>query len=204
MIAHSCRNRRGYENFEGVLKSKVTYISKIDTLSAQQIYGQDSETNTTYLKDGFFLVNSSTDFMSMMLWRYSDTTLYYFNESSGDTLWFDRTNSHPSKILEYKIIQNADTILDYVCDALIILDNKDKVISYYYSPELPLSPEFYVNASNSSKYEIMKLIQSVTLRMRIESRYGIMESEVVKILHEKLDDELFDLPEYSVLKEVHY
>ena len=200
----SCGNIDGNRSFEGILESNVKYTSKIDSLTTEEIFGQSEETNVTYIKDGFYKVNSSTDFMSMMLWRHSDTTLYYFNKSSGDTLWYDRTNSHPSKIIEYKIIQNADTIVNFICNALVILDDKDKVLTYYYSPELALDPEFYINAPNSSQYEIKKLIKSVTLGMKIETSYGIMESEVVKLTHKKLEDKLFELPDYSVMREIKY
>ncbi|MFT6921687.1 MAG: hypothetical protein ACJA1C_000684 [Crocinitomicaceae bacterium] len=200
----SCTTNEEKQNFEGILESKVTYTSKIDSLSATDLFGQSSAKDVTFIKDGFFKVTSSTDFMSMMLWRHLDTTLYYFNKSSGDTLWFDRTNSHPGSIVEHQIIRNADTILNYVCDALVMINDKDKVLTYYYSPELSLNPEFYLNATNSAKYEVMKLIKSVTLRIKIESSYGIVDSEAVKITHKKLDDKLFDLPTHSVLKKSTY
>jgi ABC-type tungstate transport system permease subunit len=200
----ACANKEEKQNFEGVLESKVTYISKIDSLSATELFGQSSAKDVTYVKDGFFKVTSTTDFMSLMLWRHMDTTLYSFNKSSGDTLWFDRTNSHPRSIVEHQIIRNADTILNYVCDALVIINDKDKVLTYYYSPELSLNPEFYLNATNSANYEVMKLIKSVTLRIKIESSYGIVDSEAVKITHTKLDDKLFDIPTHSVLRESVY
>jgi hypothetical protein len=203
-IVVSCSAKKESQNFEGILESKVTYTSKIDSLSAEDIFEQSIAYDETFIKDGFFKVNSSTDFMNMMLWRHSDTTLYYFNKSSGDTLWYDRTNSHSSKIVEHKVILKADTILNYVCDVLVILNDKDVVISYYYSPELSLDPEFYVNATNSSKYEVMKLIKSLILRMKIESQYGIVDSEAIKITHKKLDDKLFELPDHSVIKEIEY
>lgn len=203
-ILESCGSINVKQNFEGVIYSEVTYTSKIESLSAEQIYGQAKSTDVTYIKDGFYKVNSSTDFMNFMLWRHLDTTLYFTHLSSPDTLWYDYTNSHPSEISEFNIIKNSDTILNYVCDALVVLDSKNRVFTYYYSSEFSLDPEYYKNASNSAKYEIMKLCKSVYLRLKMESSYGIVDTKATRINKVTLKDKTFDIPEYKVLKEVKY
>lgn len=192
------------QNFEGVIYSTTTYTSKIDTLSADEIFGQSESSEKMYIKDGFYKVNSSTDFMSLMLWRHIDTALYFFNKESEDTLWYDKTYSHPSGIQEYNIIKNVDTILGYPCDALIILDDKFKTITYYFSPELSLDPEFYKHCQNSSIYEVLKLIQSIKLRLVIESHYAIIDSRVQKVIRKKLPKNIFELPKHSFLLKAEY
>ncbi len=200
----SCSDLKNNQNFEGILESKVTYTSKLDGITAQEIFGKSEETDTTYIKDGFIKSNSNNDLISMRLWRYLDTMSYFFYRSSGDTLWFDRTDSYPYEIMESEIIQNADTILNYVCNALIIHNDRNQALTYYYAPELKLDPEYYVNFSNNSKYEIMKLIKSVYLGWKIESVSGIMEGRTIKLTHQKLDDKLFDIPKHKILKENNY
>lgn len=192
------------QNFEGILYGATTYTSKVDSLSAEDIFGQDFSLDETWIKDGYFKVNSSTDFMSIMLWRSVDTTLYWFTRSTGDTLWYDRTDSHPSHIEDYYFVQDADSVAGYNCDALVILRENGNILTYYYNPELTLEPEYYRNATNSAKYEILQLIKSPYLRLVIESDYGIIDTRTLKVEQKELPDELFDLPEYKLLKKMEY
>lgn len=192
------------QNFEGVILGATTYESKIDSLSAEDLFGQSFSLDETYIKDGFFKVNSSTDFMSMMLWRSVDTTLYWFSKSTGDTLWYDKTYSHPATIEDYYFVEKADSVAGYLCDALVILKENGTISTYYYSPELSLDPEYYRYATNSAKDKVVALIKSVYLKLVIESDYGRIESKALQVKWKELPDEFFALPKYKTLLESKY
>lgn len=192
------------QNFEGVIYGATTYSSKIDSVGAEDLFGERLSLDETYIKDGFFKVNSSTDFMSMMLWRSKDTALYWFNKSSGDTLWFDRTNSHPAQIRDHYFIEKADSVAGYLCDALVVSMDNGNMLTYYYSPELSLDPEYYRFTTNSAKFQIVQLMKSVYLKLVIESSYGIVVSKALEVEWRELPDSFFDLPEHSQLKELKY
>ena len=194
--AVSCGSFKTNKNFEGIIYSETTFTSKIDSISTIDLYGTDHSFDTTFMKDGFYKAISSTDFMETMLWRHSDTTVYFTHSYSPDTLWYNYTNSHPTELIEYE--------LNYRCDKLVVRNNKGQVNSYYFSSELSLDPEFYKNCSNSATNEVQKLIKGVCLKLKMESANGTMISEATKIIKTKLKKNTFDLPEYKVLKELEY
>lgn len=204
LLLTSCASKRSAKNFEGVIYSTAFYSSKIDSLNATELFGQERSEDVLYIKDGYYKAISTTDFMSYSLWRYDDTLVYFLNAQSKDTLWTDRTDSHPGYISKYEIIKNADTILNYACDALIVENDYGHTLTYYYSTQLSLDPEYYVNVKNSAKYDILKLMKSVYLKLKIESNYGTMESVPTRIEQKKLDDKTFELPKHSVMLEAKY
>jgi hypothetical protein len=192
------------QNFEGVIHGVTKYVSKIDSVSAEELFGQKISLDVTYIKDGFFKVKSSTDFMRMMLWRSADTTLYWFNKTSEDTLWYDKTYSHPDEFNDHYIVEKVDSVAGYLCDALVIRRDDGGTMTYYYSSKLALDPEYYKGSTNSAKYDVMKKIKSIYLKLVIDTSYGVVESRAMSVEWKKLPDAFFEVPEDAVLKKAIY
>lgn len=106
------------QNFEGFISYETSYNSKSKNISTKEVFGQETSMETTYFKDGYYLQISTSDFMHYLLWRSEDTTQYFKNKSTSDTIWFEKTNSNPSRIDSFFVEKNADTILGYSCDKL--------------------------------------------------------------------------------------
>lgn len=196
---YSCSNEVPEEYFEGVLYSDVTYSSKIDTITAQEIFGKEYAKEVLYVKSGFFKLNTSPSAVSMMLWRHTDPKIYFFKDQK-DTLWHMPASQNNSPDFKHFFIHGADTILGHICDALVI-DYGATVLTYYYSPEFNLNPELYSDLTYNSKNKVMQLLKSPTLRLKIESAFGVIDSRVTKIEQKKLTDNVFDIPEHKVLLE---
>ncbi|MDD2982925.1 MAG: hypothetical protein PHQ74_06020 [Crocinitomicaceae bacterium] len=191
------------QDFEGIISYKTTYTSKIDGVSATEIFGQEVAYDTTYFKNGFFLNKSSTDFMNYLLWRSEDKKQYFKNKYSADTIWFDQTDSRPSQIDSFLVQKKAETVGGYDCDLLLVYKN-DRLYKYYYNPDFKLDPSYYQQYTNSSKFEIMKIMKSPYLRLHIISPRDEVDMVCTNLEVTKLSDETFAIPKEGNLIKFEY
>jgi hypothetical protein len=187
------------QNFEGIISYHTTYKSNVDDVTAKEMFGQETSSDTTYFKNAFYLNKSTTQFMSFQLWRGVDTMQYFKNISSQDTIWFDRTDSHPTSFDSTHIVLNADTVDGYLCNKLIVYRG-NQTYTYYYNPDFKLDPSQYRHFSNSSKFEIMKLIKSPYLRLKITSPSNGLDMIAVNVNIESLSDTIFEVPDGILTK----
>ncbi len=187
------------QNFQGMITYQTTYESKVDDITTEEMFGQKESSDTTYIKDGFYLSKSSTDFMNYLLWRSKDTMQYFRNKLSKDTVWYDKTNSHPSNFDSTNIEENVDSILGYHCNKLIVYTG-NQTYEYYYNPDFKLEPKCYSQYLNISKYNIMKIMQSPYLRLKVSSPINSMDMIAVNILIESLSDSIFQIPDGELVK----
>jgi hypothetical protein len=187
------------QNFEGIISYNTTYESNVEGVTAKEMFGQESSLDTTYFKNDSYLNKSTTEFMSFQLWRGTDTMQYFKNMSSQDTIWFDRTDSHPSSFDSTHIVLNADTVAGYLCNKLIVYRG-NRTYTYFYNPDFKLDPNHYRHYSNSSKFEIMKLIKSPYLRLKITSPSNGLDMIAVNVNIESLSDTIFEVPDGILTK----
>ncbi|MGM0479681.1 MAG: hypothetical protein ACQERC_10700 [Bacteroidota bacterium] len=187
------------QNFEGIISYETTYESKVQGVSAGELFGQKNSKDTTYFKEGVYLHKVNADQMHYLLWRSVDTMQYFKNRSSQDTIWFDKTNSHPSFIDSTRIEKNADTVAGYECDKLIVY-RENRVYTYFYNSDFKLDPHHYREFSNSAKYEVMKLMKSPTLRLKVSSTTGVMDMIAVNVDVTSLPDSIFKVPDGTLVK----
>lgn len=191
------------QNFEGVISYETTYKSNFDSISTEQLFGQKKSYDTLYFKDGNFLMKSTTDFMSFLLWRSVDTMQYYTNSFSQDTIWSAKTNSNPSVIDSFKVEKQSDTLLGYLCNKLNIY-RESSTYTYYYNPDFKLDYKHYKNFTNAAKDQIMKIMGSPYLRLHVESPLSSMDMICVDIQQKELSDKLFEVPESVVFMKDDY
>ena len=191
------------DSFEGIVRYETTYKSKVEGVLIEDLLGPPSSIDSIYFKDGYYLQKSTTDYMNYLLWRSEDTTQYFRNKASSDTLWFDKTNSHPTVIDSSTIVKKATTILGYKCHKLSVYRG-GSIYTYYYNPNFYLDPEFYKEYTNSSKHQVMTLMKSPYLRLHIEYPGIEMDMIATDIVIEKLSDSIFELPNKGVRSKYDY
>ncbi|MGB0868904.1 MAG: hypothetical protein ACPGSD_04835 [Flavobacteriales bacterium] len=182
------------QNFEGIISYQTSYKSKIEGMSTVEIFGQKTAKDTTYFKDGYSLNISSTDFMHYQLWRSVDTAIYFFHASNPDTIWFDKTYSHPTIYDSMHVDLNVERIEGFSCNKLTVY-LKDKCFEYYYHPNFVLDPKYYQNYWNSSTFEIVKIMKSPYLRLKMSTPNCIIELRAESIEQTQLSDSIFSIPE---------
>ena len=187
------------QNFEGVVAYETTYVSKLEGVSADKIFGQKTSKDTTYFKEGFYLHKANTERMHYLLWRSVDTMQYFKNLASQDTVWFDKTDSHPSFIDSTRVEKNADTVAGYACDKLIVYRG-NQVYTYFYNPDFKLDPKHYIEYTNSARYEVIKIMKSPTLRLTISGPSTFMDMNAINVDIRSLPDSIFEIPNGTLIK----
>jgi hypothetical protein len=72
--------------------------------------------------------------------------------------------------------------------------------TYYYSSMYSLDPEFCKNYTISKKYEIMKIMKSVYLRLEMEYDSLIVNIKAISIKKTQLENDVFNIPRHKILK----
>jgi len=130
------------QDFEGVVTYKMSFSNNKTELSIQQLEERMGSDVKTYFKDGYYLEETNSDFMSYQQYSPKDSTIYYKNNIKSDTIFFNKVNKKTDEEFTYKIEKKTDTILDYVCDKLTVKDQYGTKV-YYYSSKLSLNPDYY-------------------------------------------------------------
>ncbi len=197
LMFHSCRKNN---SFEGVITYENEVISKVDSLSAEEILGEVSTKDILFIKDGFYKLISNSDFLHFMLWRSIDESVYFYHLSDSMVLWHSKTNKISEFQPNFKLKKNVDTILEYPCDELSFIAENGRITKYYFSSQFALEPKFYKNYTHLFKYDIMKLMKSVYLGLTIENDQIISKTRAIKIENIKLEDDIFKVPTNKKIK----
>ncbi len=188
------------QNFEGVITYETTYTSNVDGVSADEMFGQKNSKDTTYFKEGFYLHKANTDRMPYLLWRGVDTLHYFKKTLENDTIWTDKTNSHPAFIDSTSFEKDVEDIAGYSCDKLIVYRN-NRVYEYFFNPDFKIDPEYYKEYTNSARYDVIKLMKSPTLRLKVSSQNGVMDMVATNVDIKSLPDSLFKVPNGHIMKD---
>lgn len=188
------------QDFEGIIEYEINFMPKSTDYSIEFMEKELGKKATTYIKNGFYKELTNSKFMSYQLFRYDKDKIYYKHDISGDTLFFSSTIEKKPYKFEYKIEKKADTVLNIICDRLTYTDNYGTKI-YYYSSEYSLNPKYYKNFTINNKYEILKLMKSVYLKLVMEYDFFNIEIIATDIKRKKLENETFKIPEGKVLTE---
>ena len=186
------------QDFEGEIKYELNYISKSSQYTLEIMQNEFGTETTTYIKNGFYKEITDSKFMSYQLFRYVDNRIYFQHKVKSDTLWYSLTISEQKLDFKYEIHEKSDTILNIVCDKLIYQDEYG-IKTYYYSSDYSLNPELYKDFTYSNKYEILKLMKSVYLKLVMEYEPFIVEITATDIKRKVLNDKVFDLPKHTIL-----
>lgn len=188
------------QDFEGIIKYEYNYQPKTNEFSAEFLKKELGGNVISYVKNGFLKQISESEFMSLELYRYKDSKVYFMNGTETDTLRFMDIKKKENISYKHEIVKNADTILNIVCDKLIYIDKYGKK-EYYYSSKLSLNPKYYTNFNYSNQNEILKLTKAVSLKVVSNYNMFVVEKIAVDIKKVRLEDDTFNLPKHSVLKQ---
>lgn len=185
------------QDFEGIIEYDISYSNNKTSLSVKSLEEKLGKYVTSYLKNGYYLELTDSEFMSYQLYSYKDNMIYYKNDIKSDTIFYKATNIKSDISLDYKIEKNVDTILGYVCDKIIITD-KYSTKEYFYSNKLSLDPAYYKNFYYINKNEIVALMKAYYLRLSMTYNSFTVDIKAKNIIHKKLKKRVFKLPKKRI------
>ncbi|WP_298903922.1 hypothetical protein [uncultured Psychroserpens sp.] len=188
------------QDFEGVITYKSEYPINKTALSNDELKKELGTDVTTYFKNGYYKELTNSRFISYQLFRHNDSMVYYKHNIKSDSLFYSKVNTDKKETFSYKIEKRTDTILGYICDKLIV-EGGYGTKTYYYTSELSLNPEYYKNFTIGNKYDIMKLMKAIYLKL--EMTYDAISVRVVatEVKKQKLENSVFDIPKHQYMIE---
>ena len=188
------------QNFQGIVEYEMSYIIKDSTLTVEGLEKEMGKKVITYFKKGCYKEITDSEFMSYTLFRHQDNRVYFKHSTDVDTLGYFSTLDDSDQKFDYKIVEQADSILGEVCDLLIVHDRYGTK-KHYYSSKYSLDPKYYRNFTASNMNKTAKLKKAIYLRLEMEYDPYIITVEAKKIKRKRLSNKIFKVPKHKVLVE---
>ena len=191
------------QDFEGIIHYEMTYHSKSAEFSVEDLEKGGGKYVKSYIKNGYYKELTKSSFMSYQLFRHDHKAMYFKHGMEDDTLYHESTLAKTSNEFSYELYEGTDSILNVLCDKLVVKD-KYGTKTYYYSSHYSLNPDYYKNYTLSNKYEILKIMKSIYLRLVMEFEHFVVDITAKTIERKDLKKDTFELPEYKVMAKSEY
>lgn len=185
------------QNFEGQITYNNSYVSKMPNVSDQQLTLMMGSVQNYFIKGGDYKSNFNGSMMQWQLYRKAENKLYNQFASSITVFWYDGSKNQDS-LIKYEVIQNAETILGYTCDELI-LTCISGIQKYYFSSHLSLDGNLYRSHKYGNWSEYITRSNAVPLKVVIENTQFTLESTAIEVRQMTLNPSVFALPENSTV-----
>lgn len=186
------------QSFEGEVVFALSYKIKSSKMSQEQAAKLLGTTQNYFIKQG----NTKSVTNGIVQWQLyinKENKLYSKIKDSTVVYWVNAYLENEI-ILKHEIIKNADTILGYICDEVIIT-TKNKIYKNFYSSKLPIDPKLFKDDKMYVWYQYLLIAKALSLKTIIETPQLTAVSTAVKVKPMKLDDKIFELPKGCKLKE---
>jgi hypothetical protein len=151
-----------------------------------------SKSTVIAYKNGDFFSRLANCFIEYQYFNHNINKVFY-KMGGSDTLFVDDYGRNPNRldtIISITKYNNSDTILNKICNRIVIQRSKTKM-SFIYSPELKLNADWYKN-SRAEYYDVIYgQTKSVFLKYIIEGDGYISTAIATKINFKPVGTEVF-------------
>lgn len=185
-------------NFEGAIIYSNTFKSKMVNLSTEQLAKMIGTRQEYYIREGTY--KSITNGQSIIMQLYhSETNRLYNQTAASDTLyWFD-ASTNTDNVLSYDLKKEAEVILGYPCDALIV-KTRTGTTTFYFSSQLTLDKARYKNHNYGNWSFFVEKSSSLPLRIITDNSQFFIESTAIEVKPMKLDEQYFKINDKIPIK----
>jgi len=177
------------QNFEGEMILKNTFTSKIPALTNERLEALIGNKQEYFIKDGDYKSLANGKIITMQLYDKQSNKIYNKRPNSDTLYWFN-ASVNTDNVTGYEIKKNAETVLGYPCDALI-LTTKSGTMTLYYSTKFKLDSSDYKNHQYGNWAFFTARSGALPLKTIIENAQFKMESVVTEIKPMKLETSFF-------------
>lgn len=180
------------QSFEGEIIYRNSLKSKNPQMTDEQWTQMMGSKQVYFIKQGNYKSETNGTMSQWQIYNNKENKVYTKMSNSEIVLWND-ASVISDEITKSEIIKNAETILGYPCDELI-LTCKSGIQKYYYSSKLPVDIKLFENHKYGNWYDFLKNSKSLALKTVIETPQFTMETIATEVKPMKLDDRIFMLP----------
>ncbi|MGC4103341.1 hypothetical protein [Ferruginibacter sp.] len=182
------------KEFEGVISYThlVTAIEKDYDVSSD--YGYMGKQSEFYYKAGKYKWLNQNAFIEMDLFRSRDT-IEFLKMQPSDTIMYVPNNFSNERVIDYKILPHADTVMGYVCDVLVIKakgQGGEWTRRLSFSDKFPVDPAFFAHYTYNSTNVIYSLMKALPLKIELLYPNRKITYTATKTDKKAVDDKWFE------------
>ena len=194
-LLSSCK---GQDLFEGEIKYKLSFSpedAKIDTILLKDYYGSQW---TFLFKNGNFRWNmESSDTWIGNVYDQDENKYYYLIKNSEVASWKKGTQKTDS-ISSIRTENVKINILGHACQLLevksrLLTNNVLRTRRYYYSPDLKINPEWFVENQDGNLNEIYSRMKAIPLKIVDDFGTFSITYQATDIIPKRLNDFYFEV-----------
>lgn len=178
--------------FEGEIVYENTFKSKTLKVPNEQFASMLGTTQNYYIRGGDYKSETNGKFLLWQLYVHKDNKLYVNLSNSKAILWNDGA-VNPDEVISSELHKNAEVILGYTCDELI-LTCKSGIQKYYFSSKIPADSKLFMNHKFGNWYAYLSKANALPLKTIIDSEQFTIESVATKVIPMNLEQAFFSLP----------
>jgi hypothetical protein len=158
----------GQKYFEGEIEYKIQTIKTDSSFDLNRIPCTGSQSSKIVYKNGDYISRFDNCFIEYEYFNHTLSQSFY-KLNGSDTLLFENFKNPPESdsIISIKMYNNTDTILNKVCNRLVVQRRRMKM-TFLYSPELKINPDWFRNSRGEYYDVIYGQMKSVFLKCIIE------------------------------------
>jgi hypothetical protein len=185
------------QTFEGKIIYNISYKNKMLGLSNEQLSAFMGTRQEYYIAGGNYKSVSNGNVIKYQLY-VSEKNKSYFLTAASDTLFWEDYSIVNDKPVNYKIVENADTVLGNPCD-LLIVEAEHSNTKFYYFLKYKVDADLYKKHNYGNWYFIISKTNSLPLKIVYENEQFISTSTAIEIKEMKLDKTFFEVPKNAII-----
>lgn len=194
ILIFSCQSQ---ENFEGVINYRITYTSYDSTLTIDDLKQSYGKSAKFYSKNGNTKWVLSDSYYRSVTYLINKNVIYYLTDS--DTIKYEEAKDSYEKIIEFKILEEKENILNHKCNILRIKSQIteegygyiNRVRLFYFNPKFKLNPSWFLDYNVNNLNEIYSKTGSFPLKIVDEFEFFKIEYEATDIKSKTINNEVF-------------
>lgn len=191
------------QTFEGKIVYQNKFRSKIPNVTDEMLSAMMGNKQEFFVKGGDYKSVTNGQMVQWQMYLNKDNKLYT-KTAMGPVIYWNDANENADEIIKTELNKGVLEVAGYKCDELV-LTTKSGVQKFYFNENVAIvNPEFFKNHKFGNWYEVMSRTRSLPLKMSIQSSQFSLENIAQDIIPEKLDPELFKLPEGAALEKNPY
>ena len=180
------------QNFEGKIMYQNKFKSKLPNVTDEQFENMMGTTQAYYIKNNKYKSVMNGQLVQWQLYMPAENKIYN-KMSNSEVLFWDDASENKDSVLKAEIIKNADTVLGYPCNELVLTCTSG-LQKYYYNAALPVDASLYTNHHFGNWYEVVSRIHALPLKEVIDNTQFTFVSVATSIAPMQVESNLFALP----------
>lgn len=191
------------QGFEGTIKYSNEIKSKMENITSIQFTQMLGNTQDYFIKGNHYKSVSNGAVLQWQLYVPTENKLYSKTSNTDVLLWNDGAENKDS-VLSARIVSNADTVLGFVCDKLI-LNCVGGLQEYEFNKTVAqVDASLFTKHKVGNWYDVVSRTGALPLKYKLDNPQFTLTSTAIAITPLQLDDAFFRLPALAITQKSTY